>query len=90
MRTVPEVKSTDVTRPLWLFLRKEGGRWRANELAKQCALEVTAARAALKAMKDRVQVKRVVDDNHGRAYLYEVDDDCYVPCGIRVKEVLPW
>jgi hypothetical protein len=69
----------EVTRPLWLYLLEEGGRWTASELARTLSFEINQACAALSQMHTRGMVKRHVPTEYGKTMAYEVDDSCRLP-----------
>lgn len=77
----------DITRPLWLFLLREGGYWDARELAQRLTIDATQARSTLRQMWDRGMVKRQVPTAYGKTITYTVDDDCRLPDNLTLREV---
>jgi hypothetical protein len=77
----------EVTRPLWLYLLEEGGRWTASELARTLSFEINQACAALSQMHTRGMVKRHVPTEYGKTMAYEVDDSCRLPDNLTLADV---
>jgi predicted transcriptional regulator len=80
----------EITKPLWLFLSREGGCWTTRELARSLVLDVTQVCSALRQMFDRGMVKRHVPTEYGKTMAYEVDRHCRIPDNVTLDEVAPF
>lgn len=77
----------DLTRPIWLFLLREGGRWTSSEIGKSIGLNTTTVCSSLIQQAERGLVRRHVPTEYGKQITYEVDDTCRIPEGLVLVEV---
>ncbi len=71
------------TTSIWLHLLREGGRWRASEVAIHMDIEDNVARPTLNSMAlSKAVVKYRLNGKHVE---YGVTDECKVPLGVSIK-----
>lgn len=73
-----------LTRPIWLFLLRERGRWTSAGLSEQLHLEVEVTCPAMRQMWERGMVKRYPT----KPLTYEIDGTCRVPDNVTVFDLI--
>lgn len=74
----------EITKPIWLFLLRERGRWTSAGLAAQLHVDGDVIFASMRQMWDRRMVKR----HDTKPLTYEVDGSCRVPDNVTVFDLI--
>ncbi|MFA7291877.1 MAG: hypothetical protein WC023_06470 [Rhodocyclaceae bacterium] len=80
------MKISDKNRKLWLWLRGNGGKWTAEELAKRIGGDSLDLFRSLHAMARRELVAKYPPEPGQRKQRYAVTGTCLIPYGVSVAE----
>jgi DNA-binding MarR family transcriptional regulator len=80
------MKTSELTRNIWLWLMNREGYWTAAEIARGIGEETMDVFNRLMRM-DRDNLVKKAKGEQSRRLVYGVDGTCLVPCGLALAEV---